>query len=102
MRRSRRGAWALWLSCALAVLAAACGGAKEGHSRGTVTAVDVEARTVTLDHEDVPGLMKAMTMTFDVAPGVPLDDLQPGAQVEFVLAEEGGAYTVTEIVTSGP
>ena len=34
--------------------------------RATVVAVDAAKNTVTLDHEDIPGLMRAMKMTFPV------------------------------------
>ena len=85
---------------ALSLLAAAaCGdtGPKSGESRGVVTAVDLAARTITLDHEDIPGLMSAMTMTFHVAPDVSLEGVEPGAKVGFLVKYEGNAYTVTEI-----
>ena len=45
--------------------------------------------------------MKAMTMMFQVAPGVALDDVRPGAEVDFWVKEENGTYTVTEIRRSG-
>lgn len=77
------------------------GAAVPARAHGVVKKLDVGARTVTLDHGDIPGLMKAMTMTFDVAPGVALDDLRPGAEVDFWVKEEGGTYTVTEIHRSG-
>jgi Cu/Ag efflux protein CusF len=56
---------------------------------------------VTLDHEDIPGFMKAMTMTFTLAPDVALDGIDPGAKVDFRVKEEGGVYTVTAIRGSG-
>lgn len=88
---------------ALVAGADACGGASEedhpGH--GVVTSVDVGARRVTLDHEDIPGLMKGMTMTFEVAPGVPLDGVSEGMEVDFRVKYEGGVYTVTELRGSG-
>lgn len=34
--------------------------------KGKVVAVDAEKKTVTIDHEDIPGLMKAMKMEFKV------------------------------------
>jgi Cu/Ag efflux protein CusF len=79
--------------------AAACGdsGPKIGESRGIVTAVDAHARKITLDHEDIPGMMPAMTMTFGVAPDVSLEGLEPGANVTFELKYEASAYTVTEL-----
>ena len=85
----------VWLLAA----AAACGGpeATTGESRGVVTAVDASAHTVTLDHEDIPDMMPAMTMTFLVAPEVSLEGLAPGAKIAFRVKYEANAYTVTEI-----
>jgi Cu/Ag efflux protein CusF len=56
---------------------------------------------VTLDHEDIPGFMKAMTMTFTLAPDVALDGIDPGAKVDFRVKDEGGVYTVTALRGSG-
>ena len=95
-----------WKSAVIGALAAACiacgGGAPEGvRSRGVVEAVDPVARTVTLDHEEIPGLMTAMTMQFQVAPEVELDELVSGATVEFWVKEEAGEYTVTGVRREG-
>ena len=46
--------------------------------------------------------MKAMTMTFNVAPGVALDGIGQGTEVDFRVVEEGGVYTVTEMRSSAP
>jgi Cu/Ag efflux protein CusF len=71
-----------------------------GH--GIAVEVDPKARTVTLDHGDIPGLMKAMTMTFAVAPEVDLGTLEPGTPVDFQLHSEGSAITVTAIRATAP
>ena len=70
--------------------------------RGITAEVDPVARTITLDHDDIPGLMKAMTMTFAVAPGVDLESIVAGSEVEFVLQEAGDALTVTRIEPLAP
>ena len=86
------------LGLALLLGGSACGPAlSEQPGHGVVLSRGIAARTVTLDHEDIPGLMKAMTMTFQVAPGVDLEAIEPGAEVDFRAKEEGGGYTVTEI-----
>lgn len=84
---------------ALALGSAACtGDPSDGRpGQGVVLAVDTEDRRITLDHEEIPGMMKAMTMTFEVAPEVELEGLAPGQEVEFRLVEEGGVYTVTSL-----
>ena len=90
---------AVVLGLAIAIGFAACGGGTpEDHpGHGVVMKIDVEARQVTLDHGDIPGLMEAMTMTFEVAPGVSLDGIDPGTEVDFRVKYEGGVYTVTEL-----
>ena len=84
---------------AFALGAAACGGgAPEQHAgHGVVQALDAQARKITLDHEDIPGFMKGMTMTFELAPEVALEGIAPGAEVDFRVYEQGGVYTVTEV-----
>ena len=79
-----------------------CGGAANRNhpGRGTVVSVEPENREVTIDHEDIPGFMKAMTMTFNVAPGVALEGLGEGTEISFRVRERGGTYIVTEIARS--
>ena len=71
-------------------------------AQGTVTAVDAAARKITIDHEDIPGLMEAMTMPFEVAPGVVLEGLEPGTAVDFEVSRAAGGYTVTKLLRAGP
>jgi protein SCO1/2 len=46
--------------------------------KGKVMAVDPAKPAVTLDHEDIPGLMKAMEMEFGVEDAKLLEGLKPG------------------------
>ena len=103
MRDLQSAAWTALLGLLLVIGPVACGGASSGDhpGHGVVKELDAEARTVTLDHEDIPGFMKGMTMTFDLAPDVALKGIGPGAEVDFRVKEEGGVYTVTEIRASG-
>jgi len=101
MNRLPRIARALALGLVLALGSAGCGSGStsaDGHpGHGIVAGIDVAARTVTLDHDEIPGLMGAMTMTFQVAPGVPLDAALEGAEVDFRVEQEAGTYTVTAL-----
>ncbi len=99
----QRIVWVVALGIGLAVAASACSAeSTEDHpGHGIVKNVDADARKVTLEHGDIAGLMKAMTMTFDVAPGVSLETLEPGASVDFKVKEERGTYTVTEVQPTG-
>ncbi len=103
MRHLQRTARTISIALVLMVGGAACGeDSSHGHpGHGIVKSLDADARDVTLEHGDIPGLMKAMTMTFKVAPGVALDEIRQGAEVEFKVKEDGGVYTVTEIRRSG-
>ena len=64
--RAQHRFWITMLILALAL--AGCKGAtdKEYDVKGKVVAVNPDKPSVTLDHEDIPGLMNAMTMEFDV------------------------------------
>lgn len=65
---------------------------------GVVEALDEEAGTVTIDHEEIPDFMAAMTMTYDLADPSILEGIEPGAKVEFgVLVKEDGSYYVDQI-----
>ncbi|MFO0899066.1 MAG: copper-binding protein [Pirellulales bacterium] len=49
-----------------------------------VVTVDSSKGTVTLDHEDIPGMMRAMQMEFKAAPEV-LSSVAPGDAVKGTL-----------------
>ena len=68
-------------------------------TQGIVEEVDQAARKLTLDHGEIPGLLKPMT--FDVAPGVAFDDLRIGDEISFWAKAGSGTYTGTEIRRPG-
>jgi protein SCO1 len=57
--------------------------------KGKVVMVEKEKRLVTITHEDVPGLMPAMTMPFTVPNQADLDYLAPEDQVNATLVVDG-------------
>jgi Cu/Ag efflux protein CusF len=65
--------------------------------KGKVVALDREKKVVTLDHEDIPGLMKAMKMEFSVEDAKVLEGLAPGDSVTGKLKADGGSYVVTSL-----
>lgn len=65
--------------------------------KGTVVSVNAAAKEVTIDHEDIPGLMKAMKMTFTVADAKLLQGVKPGSHVEGKVKESVGKYILTEL-----
>lgn len=60
---------------ALALLLATARGAPEYEGRGVVRGVRLDGGQVVIEHEKIPGLMEAMTMSFDVPDRALLDDL---------------------------
>lgn len=52
---------------------------------GRVVAVDAPMHTITLDHHDIPGYMKAMTMTFTVRDNWVFNVIKPGDTVQATL-----------------
>lgn len=63
-----------------------------------VIEIDEKARTVTLEHRDIPNLdMPAMTMTFRIGSDVDVEKLAPGMVVEFTADNVDDEVTVTEV-----
>ena len=65
---------------------------------GTVTAVSIPNRKVTLDHGPIPAIdWPAMKMEFPVARAVDLSKVKTGDKVSFTLSGSGKSYTVQSI-----
>jgi protein SCO1/2 len=65
--------------------------------KGKVVAVNPEKSEVTLDHEDIPGVMRAMKMPFKVSDPKLLQGLQAGDQVQGKLKKDASGYTLTQM-----
>jgi Cu(I)/Ag(I) efflux system periplasmic protein CusF len=66
-------------------------------TRGTVKAVDVAAKTITIEHGPIEALQwPAMTMTFK-APDVDLGSVEPGQTVTFEFTSTGMDGTIIAI-----
>jgi protein SCO1/2 len=60
--------------------------------KGVIKELQPEKKKVTITHEEIPGYMEAMTMSFDVKDAQELNGLQPGDSVAFrmtVTDDEG-------------
>jgi len=91
-RRAPALASALALGLALAV---ACGRAPTRRpAHGVVVDVSRDERQVVIDHEDIPDLMPAMTMNFEVLDPALLAALAPGQVIDFEVEFDGHAYRV--------
>jgi len=65
---------------------------------GTVKSVDAKKGTVSLAHGRIQSMnWPAMTMTFKVKDKALLEQVKPGAKVEFTFVQSGKDYIVTEI-----
>jgi protein SCO1/2 len=71
--------------------------------KGVVKEVLPERQKVKIEHDDIPGYMKAMTMLFDVKGSNQLAGLQPGDSVSFrlvVTKEDGWIDQITKLNTA--
>ena len=73
------------------------GAARTASGEGTVTAIDAEAGTITLDHGPVPAMeWPAMTMAFNAAPEV-RDQVAVGDSVTFEFEESDAGNRITSV-----
>ena len=93
--RARLGRYVL--VAGLAFVACSGGGDVEKPGAGVVRGIDTANARVTLEHGDIPGLMEAMTMTYEVADPKLLEGVEVGNEVDFRLRYADGTYTVTDI-----
>jgi Cu/Ag efflux protein CusF len=74
------------------------GPVKSGQGRGIVRTIDTGARTITLDHGNVPNVMDAMTMEYYCDQPQTLRELKIGDSVSFTLQDRGeGNFVVSAI-----
>ena len=67
--------------------------------KGKLEGMNPEQKTVTINHQDIPGLMAAMTMSFQVEEAGILERFSAGDAVEFVLEQKASGLTVTSLRT---
>lgn len=65
--------------------------------RGSVVSLDEKRGKVTLKHEEIKGLMPAMTMEFPVKSPELLDGVRQGDKVRFTLRPQGADFVVEKI-----
>ena len=72
-------------------LMTSCGRAPEKRFelKGKVVSVSKAQRQVTIDHEQIPGFMDAMTMPFGVREDWALEALAPGQAIQATLVVQG-------------
>ncbi len=87
----------VWMWAAALALAGCRGTTYE--AEGDLVAVDAEGATIA--HDQIPGLMDAMTMRFPARPASILADARPGTRVRFELVREGDALVLTALSPIG-
>jgi protein SCO1/2 len=83
-------------ACDAGAPAAGAGDVRRYDVRGVVEDVDPGHGQVLLDHEDIPGLMPAMTMTFDVPNAALLGRLAAGQRIEAKLEVSEGHFRLVD------
>jgi protein SCO1/2 len=77
--------------------------AKRFDLKGKVISIDRSAKQVTIDHEDIPGFMGAMTMPYAVKDDRALERLAPNDLVTAkVVVSSDGSNWLEEIVVTKP
>jgi len=87
------------------VAAASCSNAKTYEMRGQILGVNRDKMEILVKHEDIPGLMPAMTMPWKVQNVNMLDTLGPGDLItsEIVVEDNQGVVTkITKLGTAKP
>jgi protein SCO1/2 len=97
MRRQRIGGLLLLCAVLAAVggLLLACGGAGTHAGHGVVREVAVEEGQVLLAHDEIPGVMPAMTMNIAIYDAELLASLQVGDEIDFELTVDRGSLYIT-------
>lgn len=92
---------------ALSLSFAACGAARPSETavtlpdapstNGTIKEVRKNGSVLVIQHADIPGVMPAMTMPFQVAEAARRSDLKAGDKIRFWVTEREGLYVITRI-----
>src|SRR4030095_6423073 len=82
-------------------LAISCSGTKHYEMKGQVLGVNRDKMEILVKHEDIPGLMAAMTMSYKVESVNLLDTVGPGDLITTDLAVSNGTGVITKITKTG-
>lgn len=103
-KRCRIGIPASLLALVIGLGLAACSKSTSQGQRyelqGTVVAVNPPHHLITVAHEDIPGLMSAMTMPFVVKDQWVFAAVKPGDRIAAVLVVDQGASWLEQVVVS--
>jgi Cu/Ag efflux protein CusF len=82
---------------AAVVLCASACRAPEHTATGDVVAIDPPRLHATIRHDDIPGVMRAMTMRFAVVSPELLSGIEAGTRVRFTFRQEGNRFVITSL-----
>ena len=91
----------LLLIAALAGPLSACDAARTHAGHGVVREVSIEDGQILVAHEELPGLMPAMTMSFAIYDAPLLASLHPGDVIDFELTVDRGSFSITAATVVG-
>jgi Cu/Ag efflux protein CusF len=85
------------------VFAAGCSSAPEKHYpvQGDVISADAGNKLITVKHGHIPGLMPAMTMTYQVAERKQIETLRPGDKITADLVVSENKARLEKIALTG-
>ncbi len=96
-RRSFALGLALVASLGLATRSRPAHAASRYTTRGTIKSFGKARRYVNIAHEEIPGYMLAMTMSFEPSGPTQLDGYEPGDRVELTFLDEGQRRVIERI-----
>ena len=71
--------------------------AKTYEAVGMVVSIDLDNNSVMIAHKDIPNLMSAMTMGFQIKDTALLEGIQPKDSVQFELTASGDEMWISDI-----
>lgn len=83
------------------LLTATCSTARQYEMKGQILAIDRDKVEILVKHEDIPGLMPAMTMPYKVESVSMLDNLGPGDLITTQLEIQDNRGVITSIKKTG-
>lgn len=96
------GMWKAWTAMPLLVVLIACAPQakkKQYVLQGKVESVDVENKTLTVDHQKVEGWMEAMTMAYGVHDPAALKSVKAGDRIQATVYEDD--YSLYDVKVTG-
>jgi len=68
-----------------------------GESTGIIQEIELAERRIVIEHQDIPGVMMAMTMAFELEASVDAGSVHAGDEVEFTVTQRDGLYLITRL-----